>query len=164
MGEKNKNINSFKGEYFFLSNFYEAPVTYGGITYQNNEAAFQAQKVAPKKGEIPFADPRLEFADLSPSEAKKKGRRVILRKDWEQVKYGIMKAIVYAKFSQNEDLKEKLLETSDAYLEEGNTWGDRVWGTVNGEGKNLLGHILMDIRDALYCEKQTDELKNRFYE
>ena len=164
MDKKNKKISSFKGEYSFLSNFYEAPVTYDGIAYQNNEAAFQAQKVAPKKGEIPFADPRLEFANLGPSEAKKLGRHVPLRKDWEQVKYGIMKAIVYAKFSQNEDLREKLLETGDAYIEEGNTWGDKTWGTVDGEGKNLFGHILMDIRDALYCEKQTDELKNRFYE
>ena len=156
-------INSFRGEYFFLSNFYEAPVTYEGITYQNNEAAFQAQKVN-SPTELYFVDPRLPFANLGPSEARKKGKHVPLRKDWEQVKYGIMKAIVYAKFSQNEDLKEKLLETGDAYLEEGNTWGDKTWGTVGGEGKNLLGQILMDIRDALYCEKQTDELKNRFYE
>ena len=40
----------------------------------------------------------------------------------------------------------KVLATGDAYLEEGNTWGDRIWGTVNGSGANRLGFILMQIR------------------
>ena len=35
-------IDSFKGEYSFLSNFYQYPVTYGGLTYPTAEAAFQA--------------------------------------------------------------------------------------------------------------------------
>ena len=55
-------IDSFRGENFYLSNFYEAPVTYGGITFRNNEAAFQAQKC-----EDP--ETRKEFAHLNPSEA-----------------------------------------------------------------------------------------------
>lgn len=38
-------IKEFRGKYYFLSNFYEAPITYEGITYQNNEAAFQSAKV-----------------------------------------------------------------------------------------------------------------------
>lgn len=37
-------INEFRGDYAFLSNFYPAPVSYMGQTYANNEAAFQAQK------------------------------------------------------------------------------------------------------------------------
>lgn len=37
-------INEFRGKNFYLSNFYEVPVTYDGITYGSNEAAFQAQK------------------------------------------------------------------------------------------------------------------------
>ena len=142
-------IDSFRGQFEFLSNFYNAYVDYDGIRYENNEAAFQAQKVAPKKGEKVFIDPRLRFSHLNPSEAKKLGRRVPLRKDWEEVKLSVMEGIVQAKFEQNEDLKERLLATGDTYLEEGNTWGDKIWGTVHGEGENNLGKILMKVRDRL---------------
>ncbi|MBP3379754.1 MAG: NADAR family protein [Ruminococcus sp.] len=135
-------IDSFRNEYFFLSNFYEAPITYEGLTYQNNEAAFQAQKCAdPKEREA--------FTRMNPSEAKRAGRRVQLRKDWEDIKISVMADIVMAKFSQNRKLAEKLLATGDACLEEGNDWGDRIWGTVNGQGANCLGRILMDTRENL---------------
>lgn len=142
----NDRINSFRGEFFFLSNFYEAPVQYDGIVYQNNEAAFQAQKCANP------AD-RQKFAGLNPTEARHLGRAIPLRKDWEQVKMSVMGEIVRAKFEQNPDLAEKLLSTNDAYLEEGNTWGDRTWGTVNGAGANHLGRILMEVRGSLEMGK-----------
>ena len=135
-------INQFRDEYYFLSNFSDSPMEYDGISYQNAEAAFQAQKC------VNAAD-RLAFSKLNSSEAKKLGRRVSLRPDWEDIKVGVMRDIVRAKFSQNPELEEKLLATSGEYLEEGNTWGDRVWGTVNGSGANLLGQILMELRGNL---------------
>lgn len=135
-------IDSFRNEYYFLSNFYEVPVTYDGITYQNNEAAFQAQKC------LKYEDKK-QFSNLNPSEAKKLGRRVSLRPDWEDIKKSFMKEVVLAKFTQHGYLKEKLLNTNDIYLEEGNTWGDKIWGTVNGQGQNLLGQILMEVREEL---------------
>lgn len=135
-------IDSFRDKYFFLSNFYEASITYNELTYRNNEAAFQAQKcINPKDREA--------FTNLNPSEAKRKGRKVALRRDWEQVKISIMAEIVKAKFEQNKDLAQMLLDTNDAYLEEGNNWGDRIWGTVNGQGANNLGIILMNVREEL---------------
>ena len=139
---KKVKINSFRGVYFFLSNFYEAPVTYEGLTYQSSEAAFQAQKCADPKD-------REAFTAMNPSEAKKAGHTVTLRKDWEDVKISVMTDIVRAKFEQNPVLAERLIATKDAYLEEGNDWGDRVWGTVDGEGANNLGIILMDTRKFL---------------
>lgn len=72
-------IDSFRGENYYLSNFYERPVTYDGITYKNNEAAFQAQKC------ISYED-RKQFSDLNASEAKHLGRKVSLRPDWESIK------------------------------------------------------------------------------
>lgn len=135
-------INEFRGKYYFLSNFYESPVTYEGITYRNNEAAFQAAKVTD-------TNVREKFSNLDPSSAKRKGRNVQLRHGWDQIKFDIMYEIVKAKFEQNHELREKLLSTGDSHLEEGNTWGDRIWGTVSGKGQNNLGKILMRVRGEL---------------
>jgi ribA/ribD-fused uncharacterized protein len=142
-----KMINSFTGKYFFLSNFYEAPVKWKGITYRNNEAAFQSAKVLDKTL-------RKEFSDLDPSSAKRKGRQVKLRPGWDEIKFDIMYDICYEKFSQNEDLKIKLLDTGEEHLEEGNNWGDKIWGTVKGKGQNLLGKILMEVREELKWETE----------
>lgn len=137
-------VDKFRGRYDFLSNFYESPVTYRGLTYRNNEAAFQAQKVSDE-------EERVAFCTMEPLEAKRKGRHVKLRNDvdWDTVKFVYMYEICKEKFSQNEYLKYLLLSTGDTYLEEGNTWGDKIWGTVNGEGENRLGKILMKVREEL---------------
>ena len=140
-------IDHFRGEYGFLSNFWEVPVAYKGLTYGSNEAAFQAQKCMTK-------EEKQEFTQLRPSASKKLGRQVQLRPDWEEVKVGIMEEIVRAKFTQNEDLKWRLIGTGEAYLEEGNTWHDTFWGVdaKTGEGLNHLGRILMKVREELRCE------------
>lgn len=130
-------ISEFRGDAFFLSNFFEAPVIYMGITFGSNEAAFQAAKCPARMA---------EFAGLSPKEAKHLGRRVKLRPDWEEVKYQVMYEICLAKFWQNPKLRALLLATGSAELVEGNTWGDRVWGVCNGAGENHLGKTLMRIR------------------
>ncbi|MFL0441713.1 NADAR family protein [Bacillus subtilis] len=135
-------IDEFRGRYYFLSNFYNSPVTYKGITYQNNEAAFQAMKVT--TDEI-----RKQFANLPPNLAKRKGRSVQLRNDWEAVKEQYMYEIVLAKFNQNSDLKNRLLATEASELIEGNTWGDVIWGMCRGRGENKLGKILMRVRNEL---------------
>ena len=133
-------IRGFFGKYRFLSNFYDAPVMYNDVMYANNEAAFQAQK-CPKRA--------AEFATLNPSEAKRLGRRVELRPDWEYMKESIMYEIVLAKFTQNDALRRSLLSTGYSRLYEENDWGDTTWGPVNGKGQNLLGIILEDVRDEL---------------
>ena len=135
-------IDSFRGPTFFLSNYYEAPVIFEGIRYGSSEAAFQAQKCKEDKDKV-------AFTEMTPDEAKKAGRRTDMREDWDQIKFDEMYEIVKAKFSQNESLKTRLLATGDAFLEEGNTWGDKIWGTVNGEGENNLGKILMRVRAEL---------------
>ena len=135
-------IKNFKGKYAFLSNFEPTDIVFNRIVYRSAEAAFQAQKTFD-------VDERLYIARLSPSEAKKAGRKVNLRKDWELNKVSIMFDVVLAKFSQNEELKTKLLDTGEQGLVEGNDWGDKFWGQVNGEGENYHGKILMSIRFVL---------------
>lgn len=135
-------INSFRGQYYFLSNFYDAKVEWDENTYLNNEAAFQSAKLIDK-------EKRSSFSHLDPSSAKRKGRRVKLRDDWEKVKFDIMYEIVKCKFEQNIDLKDKLLSTGEQELVESNSWGDKIWGKVNGVGQNNLGKILMKVREEL---------------
>ena len=137
-------ICQFKDDYYFMSNFYPFKLIYNGIEYQNTEAAFQAQKCK-------YLSERNQFSKLNPSEAKRLGRRVELRPDWEQVKDGIMYNIVLTKFSSDEYLAYKLLETGEEVLMEGNTWKDTYWGVDldTMEGKNKLGLILMKVRDVL---------------
>ena len=77
--------------------------------------------------------------------AKREGYKVKLRENWEDIKIDVMYQIVLAKFSQNEFLKQKLIATGREWLEEGNTWGDRTWGTVDGVGNNYLGKVLMEL-------------------
>ena len=144
-------IDKFDGDFAFLSNFYDAPVVYDGITYKNTEAAFQAQKTT----SIPK---RLEFANFTASQSKKEGRKLALRQDWEEVKGQVMYEICLAKFTQNEDLKMKLLSTDGRHLIEGNHWHDNTWGNCTCEkcasvqGQNRLGVILMEIREELKNE------------
>lgn len=98
----NNTISSFTEEYFSLSNFYSAPVTYQGYHFKNNEAAFQTAKCPARMN---------EFCELDPDPAKHFGRKVSLRPDWESVKYEVMYQICYAKFTQNPDLRKKLIDT-----------------------------------------------------
>lgn len=135
-------VKVFDGEYAFLSNFYERKVEYEGITYGSSEAAFQAQKTLD-------IEERLQFASLTPMQSKRKGRKVALRPDWEDVKVLTMYEIVLAKFTQNPDLAEKLIATGDEELVEGNYWHDTFWGVCDGVGTNFLGKILMDVRENI---------------
>ena len=145
-----KTISSFTGDYAFLSNFYECQIFYNGRPYKSSEAAYQSMKTMSTLE-------RDEFSKLSPDEAKRKGRQLSLRHDWEDIKDDIMYKVLVCKFSQNPDLSKQLVLTGDAELVEGNTWGDTYWGVCNGVGEDRLGMILMRIRDEFkdmyYTEK-----------
>jgi len=137
------DILGFFKEYRFLSNFQLATVELDGLEYASTEHAYQAAKT------LDAAERRRIREVQKPADAKRLGKRVKMRTDWEQVKIGVMKDLVLQKFSKHKELKEKLLATGDAYLEETNSWGDRVWGVSGGVGQNHLGKILMEVRDEI---------------
>lgn len=141
-----EKIDCFDGEFAFLSNFYPAEVEFEGLRYPTSEHAFQAAKTLDQKI-------RREFITEceTPGKAKRKGNKLCLRPDWENIKLDIMTTIVRNKFYTNPELAEKLQATGDAILIEGTTWHDTFWGIdlKTGEGENHLGQILMKIRDEL---------------
>ena len=142
-------IDLFRGKYGFLSNFCVSKLHYGGVEYPTSEHAYQAAKT----------NEALEKKTISnlktPGQARRYGRNVTLRKDWEDVKFDIMKDIVFCKFTCNSNLKKMLLDTKDEHLLEGNTWHDNIWGNCTCQncrhrlGNNLLGRALMEVRDRL---------------
>lgn len=140
-------INCFEREYAFLSNFYPSPIEYEGIKYPTVEAAFQAAKT-------PDLHMKMAIATTDhPGKAKRMGRKVVLREDWEEIKDKVMEDCLRLKFS-DPVLREKLLATEDEELEEGNWWHDNYWGSCycsrcGDVGKNKLGYLLMKIRKEI---------------
>lgn len=144
-----KPIEEFRGRHRFLSNFF--PVDFGvvlddGETYPTIEHAYQAAKT--------FSPAQRTLIRISetPGEAKRYGRKVTLRTDWDAVKDDIMLDLVRQKFA-NAQLRELLLDTGEAELVEGNDWGDTYWGKYAGVGQNKLGKILMRVRSEIRREK-----------
>ncbi|MDU3181734.1 MAG: NADAR family protein [Lachnospiraceae bacterium] len=131
-----------ENEYAFLSNAFKTPIEFRNHLYSNAEAAFQSLKTIDESAIPQF------FTTLDAHEAKMLGRKLPLRFDWEEVKEDIMYDVCRCKFVQNLGLRQKLLDTGDAVLEQ-KTSNDTFWGTVNGKGENKLGKILMKIRNEL---------------
>lgn len=136
-------IESFSGEYKWLSNFYSAWVQYAGLEFANVESAYVASKT-----EDPEERKKIQSID-QPGKVKQYGRTLKLRDNWERVKISIMADLLSQKFDYGTELGQKLLDTEDADLIEGNTWGDTFWGVYNGKGKNILGKLLMAQRNKL---------------
>lgn len=136
-------INSFTGQYRFLSNFYICDVKYHGKKYPSSEHAYQCAKADNEK------DFKFVFESLKPGEAKRRGKVIKKRSDWEHDKIDVMREIILAKFQQNEDLAIRLVDTENEELIEGNEWNDTFWGVCKGKGENWLGKILMEVRHIL---------------
>jgi len=132
-------------EYGEFSSFAPTPVTMQGKRWATAEHYFQAMK---------FLDPEYQEqirSTKSPALAARMGRsrKVALRRDWRNFRVEVMERVVRAKFSQHDHLRELLLSTGDARLVE-HTEHDSFWGDGgDGSGTNMLGRILMRVRDAL---------------
>ncbi len=147
-------ISQFAGEHSFLSNFYHWPFEFEVLDWGKYEAetvehAFQACKA------VNQTDFEWVLAAAHPGEAKKRGRKIDLEPRWEEIKDEIMAAMLLKKF-EHPHMSAKLIATGDQKLVEGNWWGDTYWGVCNGEGKNVLGHLLMNLREALREDNSPD--------
>jgi ribA/ribD-fused uncharacterized protein len=140
-------INRFDGKHAFLSNFYPAEIELGYLTYPTVEHAYQAAKTLDMTL-------RAQFTQVhTPGQAKRLGRTVPLRPDWEEIKAAEMWGLLVKKFNIPE-LRNQLLATGSARLVEGNLYGDRFWGVDlrTGEGENFLGTLLMLLRGRIRQE------------
>jgi len=139
-------ITSFQGEHRFLSNFSPCNVEFEGMVFPTVEHAYQAAKTLD-------LSLRQQIAALpTPGKAKRFGRQLELRPDWDRLRVSIMLQLLISKFT-HEPWRGLLIATRDEELIEGNTWGDRFWGAelVNGVwvGENKLGRSLMLVRETL---------------
>lgn len=141
-------IDSFSGEYRFLSNFYPSEIRYKWLTYPTVEHAYQAAKVCDYNHRFVMARMRSIDAGL----AKRIGRISPLRFNWEQLKVPIMFRLLQLKFVKDSELATRLCATWPHELVEGNTWGDTFWGVCNGTGRNMLGQLLEARRNELQLE------------
>jgi len=132
-----------------FSNLYRRPIEFEGCTYPTAEHAYQAGKArkkevrdwlmaAPSPALLAMAAHGLYYWDITPG--------------WSTSKFARMKGVLRAKFSQHADLREALLRTGQARLVESATVDNavnRLWGEVNGVGQNMLGTLLMEVRDEI---------------
>jgi N-glycosidase YbiA len=147
-------IDHFDGNYRFLSNFHPVKVVFEGDEYPSVENAYQAAKTL-----IPSERYAIRLA--TPGAAKRLGKRVRLRSQWNELKLSIMLNLLDQKF-KNPELRHLLLETKDVELIEGNEWGDTFWGVCKGLGQNHLGRLLMQIREEIrYYERSSSEEQTR---
>ena len=135
-------INRFDGKYFFLSNFSASPFRIDYVLFPTMEHYFQANKADNQNDYLHIA-----YA-TTPGEAKRLGRKIQLRPDWEKIKDNVMLTGLRKKFADPE-LRSLLLATGDEELIEGNYWGDTYWGVCNGVGQNKLGKLLMQVREEI---------------
>lgn len=138
-------IDSFRGEFAFLSNFHPSVIYVNGLRYATVEHAFHAAKaIDPEHHELIRCAP-------TPGEAKKLGKMIAIRLDWDEVRVDMMRTLIQKKF-ENPFLRPLLLATGDAELIEKNHWHDNFWGVYKGEGHNWLGKILMEVRAQIQKE------------
>jgi ribA/ribD-fused uncharacterized protein len=140
-------ISKFQGEFRWLSNFTDVQVEFEGVMYPSVENAYVAAKTHDKVL-------RSILTKITSAEAKRLGRSIPIRSDWDEIKYSVMKGLIKQKFSYKW-FEEKLLLTGDREIVEGNSWHDNYWGICDcsecfeKSGQNNLGKLLMEIREGL---------------
>jgi ribA/ribD-fused uncharacterized protein len=147
---------STKGEYGWGSNFYRCPIFLDGEHWTTSEHYYQASKAVNQE------DRDMIRKAESPKEAARLGREaIVISSVWDKIKLNVMIRVVYQKFKQNPDLRQKLLATGDKDIvewTEGTPLADSVWGNAcdkDGQpGLNYLGKVLMYVRECFRKEAE----------
>ena len=151
------NFYSVNDDYGEFSNFAAFPIMLRGKRWPTSEHYFHGQKFqnSAHREEIRKATSPMIAARLGRDRKKK------LRRDWESEKVSVMREALVAKFTQHEDLATLLLETDDAKLVE-HTTNDAYWGDGgDGKGKNMLGRLLMEVREELSCQQASGAVRRK---
>ena len=138
----------FRQQYSFLSNFYACDIEMeDGIIYPSVEHAYVASKTL-NMGE------RVSVLNMTPGQAKRYGRTISIRPDWDTYRLEIMLVLLRKKFAIP-SLAKKLLAIVEPIVED-NYWGDTFWGVCKGEGRNELGNLLMQVQDEILQDQLND--------
>lgn len=141
-------VYHFRGTFWFLSNFWPLP---DGTTVEHR---YQAAKCVDRDEAAAI------MRAASPAAAKRLGRQVRIRSDWNSVRVNVMRELLRQKFRLGTPLAEALLVTRVSRLQEGNDWGDVFWGVCNGRGQNVLGKLLMRVREELILAEVQHSLQH----
>jgi N-glycosidase YbiA len=135
-----------------FSNFSAHGFDLDGVWWPTSEHYYQTQKFIG----TPYAEQVRQAC--SPREAANLGRRdVPPRPDWEQIKDDLMRWAVLRKFETHADIRAILLATGDEEIIE-NSPTDYYWGCgTDGSGRNMLGQILMQVRQVLHERAQSEQ-------
>ena len=139
--------------YGAFSNLYKSSIDFEGRIYPTAEHAYQAGKAKkPKVREWILAAPSPSLAAMAAH-----GLYVWdIVPNWNQIKYDRMRRVLLAKFTQHPKLRALLVQTGAKRLVEAGTVNNavnRLWGEVDGVGKNMLGQMLMELRKAFLAEE-----------
>lgn len=145
-------IAKFRNEMRYLSNFAPAEVVFDRDLYHTVENAYQAAKTLDMAA-------RDKIRKATPGQAKRLGRKIKIRDDWDDMKLSIMEYLVRSKFGKDTKYGAKLMATGTEEIVEGNRWHDQFWGSCDcskcgGGGQNNLGKLLMKIRAELLEQKR----------
>jgi len=147
----------FRDKYAFLSNMYSCPIHYKGETFPCIETAFQWEKCADVNEQEKFINNKGYF--VNGFVARKLGRQVKLRDDWKYARLTVMYDLLEEKFCRNEKLRQALKDTGNIWIQEDNDWGDTFWGVCNGVGENMLGKMIMEIRQNIQdCDRDVKKV------
>lgn len=136
------------GKFGFLSNLYPCRVLFEQRIFRNSEEAYQFGKPKDLKvAEWIVAAPVPSLTAIAAHSLPLLGYQI--KPDWKDIKLERMREVLFAKFTQNRKLAEKLLATGDKVLIEASKT-DAYWGIGRkGTGENMLGKLLMEVRKTL---------------
>jgi len=146
-------IESFSGEYRWLSNFWPVEIEWMGLDFPSLEHGYVASKCASFEDVYAILhDEKGNQRELTGGQVKRFGRKIKIRGDWDGMRVQTMRSLLTLKF-QDPELRKKLIATGDEEIIEGNRWHDSFWGQCSCEtcppGENNLGKLLMQLRKEL---------------